>query len=74
MKANRNFVIENRITQTREYDRIHQTNSYGGMGMDSISGAERALRNEEISYMNAHPEIYRRAQFNNPSAYLIPLE
>ena len=56
----RNLHIEERIRERTKYDILHQINSYGGMGMDGITGDEKRKRLEEIDYMNNHPEIYRK--------------
>lgn len=46
-----NSEIEKRIKQRKEHDEKYGINSYGGMGMDGISKEERALRMEEINYL-----------------------
>lgn len=48
----RNAEIEKRIKDREEYDRQHNTNSYGGMGLDSSTPSERIKKLEDIKYMN----------------------
>ena len=56
--APRDAEIEARISRRHAADVAGQMNSYGGMGMDSISDAERKLRVAELEYMTAHPELF----------------
>ena len=54
----RDTEIEARIARRHAADVADQINSYGGMGMDSVSAAERKLRVAEVQYMTAHPELF----------------
>lgn len=57
----RDMEIEERIARRHAADVAGKMNSYGGMGMDSISDEERALRIAEGKYIAAHPELYPRS-------------
>lgn len=68
----RNLEIEKRIEERKNKDRQLKMNSYGGMGMDSISGDYKKMILEELDYMKSHPEIYYPKTFlNNPKMYLL---
>ena len=64
MKSTRNLEIEKRIRERTQFHRVgYLTNPYGGMGMDGDSIEVKALKYEEIRYMNDHPEIYDYSRF-----------
>lgn len=67
----RNVEIENRINKIKNYDRLHNINSYGGMGLSGLPEPILKLRLEEIDYMKKHSKIYY-PPYNNPSIYLLP--
>ena len=70
----RNFELEKRIKERRETDVRLGRNSYGGMGMDSISGNYKKMILEELEYIDLHPEIYRNTTFpTNKNMYMINL-
>lgn len=71
---NRNLELENRIKEIKNFDRLHNINSYGGMGMDGIYVNEKKLRLEELEYIRNHPEIFKNIQINDNSIYLIKLK
>ena len=56
---NRDVEIEQRIQMRKENDLRRNINSYGGMGMDGISGVEKTQLLEELEYMKTHPSIYK---------------
>lgn len=63
----RNFDIEARIKMRRNA-LGYGANPYGGMGMDGNSASVIKEKQEELDYMNQHPEIYRpvrNTQTNN---------
>lgn len=57
---NRNIEIEQRIEKRKQRDIELGRNSYGGMGMDGLSGNEKAIIVEELNYIANHPELYKR--------------
>jgi hypothetical protein len=65
----RDMEIEERITKRRAADLAGRMNSYGGMGMDSISEMERALRIAELNYMSAHPDLFPHKAGRRPRTY-----
>jgi len=68
----RNLEIEKRIEERKNKDRQLKINSYGGMGMDSISGDYKKMILEELDYMKSHREIYYPKIFlNDPKMYLL---
>lgn len=74
MYRNRNIELENRIKERQLSDKLKNINSYGGMGMDSISVNEKKIRLEELNYIKNHPEIYKKnITPNDSSMYLIKL-
>lgn len=56
---NRNIEIEQRIKKRQQNDLLDGINSYGGMGMDCCSPAEKKLKLEELEYIQRHPEIFK---------------
>lgn len=56
----RNLNIEKRINERTENDCKLGINSYGGMGLDGISGNCKNITMEELNYMKNHPEIYNK--------------
>lgn len=70
----RNIEVEKRIRERKENDIKLATNSYGGMGMDGITGNYKTMIMEEVNYMKSHPEIYnKKVILIDPSMYLIKL-
>ena len=61
---NRNIEIEQRIKNRQANDLLYGINSYGGMGMDCCSPAEKKLKWEELNYIQQHPEIFKRNRPN----------
>ncbi len=59
---NRNLNIEKRIEQRKQNDNRLKINSYGGMGMDGISGDYKIMILEELDYISSHPEIYNNTK------------
>ena len=70
----RDFELEKRIKERQDTDIKLKRNSYGGMGMDSISGNYKKMILEELEYISNHPEIYRNTtRPNNKNMYMINL-
>ena len=71
----RNYDIEKRISKRKENDIKYKKNSYGGMGLDSISGDYKKMIYEELDYIKKHPEIYKKKYIPcDPNIYLINLK
>ena len=71
----RNLDIEKRIKERKDNDYKLGINSYGGMGLDGISGNYKNMILEEMNYIKNHPEIYNKKRTSyDSSVYLIKLK
>jgi hypothetical protein len=72
---NRDYEIEKRISERSKEDRLLKKNSYGGMGMDSVTEEEKQILYKELDYIRKHPEIYKKPPSpTDPNMYLINLK
>lgn len=58
VKFQRDPAMEAQIARRMQRDRETNTNSYGGMGMDTCTPAEMLDRMNEIGYMRSLPDVY----------------
>jgi hypothetical protein len=72
---NRDYEIEKRISERSKEDRLKKKNSYGGMGMDSVTEEQKQILYKELDYIQKHPEIYKKPPPpTDPNIYLINLK